>query len=122
MEATIKTISIDKNKLELYRLWESVLEDTWPVEQQTFTDVIDNQNSINYIAQNKSGIIGFLSSQIVDKKASIVCIFVGKTYQRKGVGTKLVEKLLSHCKEKGLIAFLLVPVGNLIFGQEYRQT
>lgn len=100
----IKAVNMDdqKHKGQIYQLWESVLDDIWPVEKQNFDDLVFNQNSRNFIVKNGSEIIGHLSAQICGETAALVCVLVEKTHQGKGVGSKLVEEAMKELKQRGI--------------------
>lgn len=100
MEVTVKIINAKENKENLYLLWESVLGNIWPVDRQIFDNTVFSENSLNFIVKDGGETIGFLSSQIVDRKASIVCLLVKRVYQRRDIGTELVKELLQYCKTK----------------------
>jgi len=102
MDINVINLSDPKDKDEIYQLWESILGDTWPVEKQSFDEVVFGQNSKNFIVKNGSEIIGHLSVQINGETAAIVSILVEKIYQRKGAGTKLINVASEELKLKGI--------------------
>lgn len=102
MDINVINLSDQKDKDEIYQLWELVLGETWPVEKQNFDDVVFGQNSDNFIVKNGSEIIGHLSAQLNGETAAIVCILVERAQQRKGVGTKLIDVVTKELKQKGI--------------------
>lgn len=102
MDINVINLNNSEDKEKVYRLGESVLGDTWPVEKQDFDEVVFGQNSENHIVKNGSEVIGHLSTQLKGETAALVCILVGKVHQRKGVGTKLIEEVTKKLKQQGI--------------------
>lgn len=67
-----------------------------------------------YVAEESSKIIGFITGEILSKKAwytvqlgTINNLFVLKEYRGNGIGKKLMETLMNDFKEKGIENFEL---------------
>src|SRR5258708_4187360 len=115
MEITIIDFSNRNNKDQIFQLWKSVLGDTWPVDVENFEELIDSHSSINFIVEDDSEIIGYLSAQVSGKNAALVCVLVEKVHQRKGVGTKLVDTVTRELKKRGVKKLSLGSGGDSYF-------
>jgi ribosomal-protein-alanine N-acetyltransferase len=66
------------------------------------------------VFKEKEEIIGYLIFREIEPEIEILKIGVRKEYQRKGVGTKLMQKLIEIAKEKNISKiFLEVKASNL---------
>ena len=66
------------------------------------------------VYKEKEEIIGYLIFREIEPEIEIFKIGVKKEYQRKGVGTKLIQKLIEIAKEKNISKiFLEVKASNL---------
>jgi len=66
------------------------------------------------VFKEKEEIIGYLIFREIKPEIEILKIGVRKEYQRKGVGTKLIQKLIEIAKEKNISKiFLEVKTSNL---------
>ena len=66
------------------------------------------------VFKEKEEIIGYLIFREIEPEIEILKIGVRKEYQRKGVGTKLIQKLIEIAKEKNISKiFLEVKASNL---------
>jgi len=73
-----------------------------------------NKFSKILIFKKKEEIIGYLIFREIKPEIEIFKIGVKKEYQRKGVGTKLMQKLMEFAKEKKISKiFLEVKASNL---------
>jgi len=66
------------------------------------------------VFKEKEEIIGYLIFREIEPEIEIFKIGVKKEYQRKGVGTKLIQKLIEIAREKNISKiFLEVKASNL---------
>jgi ribosomal-protein-alanine N-acetyltransferase len=66
------------------------------------------------VFKEKEEIIGYLIFREIEPEIEIFKIGVKKKYQRKGVGTKLIQKLIEIAREKNISKiFLEVKASNL---------
>lgn len=80
----------------ILQLWESVLGAIWPVDRLVLTETVFSPDSVNFVAKDGADIVGFLSAQVIGEKASVICVLVEQSYQRRGIGTKLVMEALDY--------------------------
>uniref|UniRef100_A0A7V4JPV9 [Ribosomal protein bS18]-alanine N-acetyltransferase n=1 Tax=Thermodesulfobacterium geofontis TaxID=1295609 RepID=A0A7V4JPV9_9BACT len=74
----------------------------------------ENGLSKIWVLKKKEKIIGYLIFREIKPEIEIFKIGVKKEYQRKGVGTKLMQKLIEFAKEKNINKiFLEVKASNL---------
>lgn len=67
-----------------------------------------NKNSIYYVAKDENGlIVGFAGILIILDEANITNIVTKKSLRHKGIGTILLDKLISASKKKNLSSITL---------------
>jgi ribosomal-protein-alanine N-acetyltransferase len=73
-----------------------------------------NEISKIWVLKEKEKIIGYLIFREIKPEIEVFKIGVKKEYQRKGLGTKLMQKLIEFAKEKNISKiFLEVKASNL---------
>ena len=98
----------------------SVQENPW--SRSTFMDCLKNDYAC-LVAEPDGLITGLGIMMISDRQAELLNIGVAAEYQRKGIGTCLLDRLLEHCTAKGVDeVFLEVRFGNLPAIDLYRKS
>lgn len=81
-------------------------DDFWNYE--ILKDEIVNNNSKYIVAKTETDeIIGFIGIKIILDEAEFMNIVVHKDYRNKGIGSKLLEKILYICKKLKIKRILL---------------
>ena len=70
-------------------------------------DELDSDNSKYIVATSNSEIVGFAGIKIAGDQADVMNIVTKKTYRRKGIGTLLLNSLISICKDLNLTSIFL---------------
>jgi beta-N-acetylhexosaminidase len=122
---TIRPYHPAKDEQAVFALWNSLLDDTWPISLQTFhnttLDTIAYQEGDHFIAEDEHTILGFVATQTKPKKhqaqprGEIMLLLVEKTQQRTGIGTRLLAAGLAQLKRKGMLDVQLGGGGNGYF-------
>lgn len=83
-------------------------DDFW--NESTFKSELENSNSYYIVAKDNSEIIGFAGIWFGFEEAHITNIVTKKDKRNLGIGTKLLENLISICKQKNNIYVLTLEV------------
>lgn len=87
------------------------LENSQDVHILSFSSIVEDfkksKTSKYYVATYNEKIIGYINISIVCDVCDIYSIVVGKTYEQKGVGTYLIEKVIAICQKKDVKKILL---------------
>lgn len=87
------------------------LPESW--SEQAFADELANPTATVFVALSDDEVIGFGGVQIVLDEAYITNVAVDKDFRKNGVGSKLLEAIINHCKnEKCSFVSLEVRVSN----------
>jgi len=72
-----------------------------PIWQQSFKTLSLSFKQVNYstVFRNKNRIIGFQMSTISTNRAHLARIAVDQDFSRMGIGTALIQDLLTHCHQ-----------------------
>lgn len=102
---SIRPFIFETDIQKIFGLWNRTLKPEWPISFNDFSSNIaayDNKSAINhFVAEEGSTIVGFVSSQSAPS-GSITCIMVDEHYQRRGIGSDLLENAIYALKEKGI--------------------
>lgn len=80
---------------------------------ETISEKIKDENFILLKHHQKNIITGFAELQFLKKKARLNALFVEEAWRGQGIGSKLMSKIIHHCKRKRLHKlFLLVKKSN----------
>lgn len=90
----------EKKDLEgIYELEKKLfLEDRWSYSQ--LLEEFKNKFSQIWVIKEVDKIIGYLIFREFKPEIEILKIGIKKEYQRKGLGTKLLQELIKFCKKK----------------------
>lgn len=84
-----------------------------PWSEKSIASELDNRLSYWLVAEKDGVLAGYVGSQSVLDGADMMNLAVAPEYRRQGVGEQLVDKLVEHLQQKGIIALLLeVRVSN----------
>lgn len=78
-----------------------------PWSERSITSELTNPLSLWIVAVDEDRLIGYVGSQSVMGEADMMNLAVCPEYRRKGIGRKLVEKLIVALKEKEVSCLLL---------------
>jgi ribosomal protein S18 acetylase RimI-like enzyme len=91
---------------KVYRLWQSTINEIWPIDLQLFLSIIHDsfENTCHFVAEENGKLIGFVASRFgaineSKSRGSILLILVDKAKQRKGLGKTLLEIALKELKK-----------------------
>lgn len=101
----------------IFNLWNSNLKEKWAIDQVTFSKIINSSKKVkNIILEDGKKILGFISLEVSKEgKGSIKLILIEKKYQRKGLGTLLVNFGLEYLKNEGVKNVFLGSGGSSYF-------
>lgn len=68
----------------------------------TFIEELNNTNSYFIVAKNDDEIVGFAGLKVIVDEADIMNIVVKKSFRHNGIGSVLLEHLISYSKVKNL--------------------
>ena len=83
-----------------------------PELEQGFSNEQQSRQVISYVAEDAGGVIGFISGGYERKadtiyNGEIYALYVLKSYQRQGIGTKLVSALAAQLNHFGIYSMLV---------------
>ncbi|MDQ5913633.1 MAG: hypothetical protein QG623_252, partial [Patescibacteria group bacterium] len=81
----------------LFPLWQSALGNTWPLSQVAFLSKIGNKSATTFKATDEGKLVGMVTVN----GGNITVILVSPDYQRKGIGSLLLETALNKIRESG---------------------
>lgn len=73
----------------------TLFADPWPSESFV-REPFENDMSFAFVAENESEIIGYIMGWYIEREVHIGNVAVKGQYQRRGVGTYLIESLLEY--------------------------
>lgn len=68
----------------------------------TFIEELNNTNSYFIVAKNDDEIVGFAGLKVIVDEADIMNIVVKQSFRHNGIGSVLLEDLISYAKVKNL--------------------
>lgn len=68
----------------------------------TFKQELECENSYFIVAKNSNEIVGFAGLKVIVDEADIMNIVVKKSFRHNGIGSILLEYLISYAKDKNL--------------------
>lgn len=110
-----------ENLNELYYLWESIIGKWWPIEKKVFKNAIFNplyrKQTDVWVSKQNNKIVGFIVTQKRkdNNLGEIMLILVDRSFQRKGIGTKLLKNAIEKLKKDKVIKIQLGGGGYSYF-------
>lgn len=96
---------------EVYEMWQIIFGDSWPLDRETFTRLLDvtntraNLETFQFVAFRDEALVGFVAIQI-SKAATINgiinLVLVSPQYQRQGIGSTLHNYAIEWFKKAGV--------------------
>ena len=84
-----------------------------PFKEKDFEDLYNSSYSYVLVARQGEAVVGYVSFNIIIDECSIINFATKNEFKRQGVGKKLMDTLISHCKGCGVRkVFLEVRVSN----------
>ena len=100
----INKIEISKMTLtdfeEIQNILTSEFDDFW--NSETLKNELENNNSYYIVAKINNNIVGFAGIKNVLDEADIMNVVTRKTYRNQGIGSIILEKLISYAKQNGI--------------------
>ncbi len=85
-----------------------------PWSMKSFLDSIHDNKNLYLVAKDGDEIVAYCGLWGIMDEGHITNVAVKENYRGKGIGKKMLNKLLELGKEKGLVAFTLeVRIGNV---------
>ncbi len=98
---------------DIVRIEKASFPDPWTPSQLLFE--IINEYSCGFVARNDERVVGYIFAMIVREMGYIGNLAVDPEHRRKGIGGKLLNRMLEKMKEKGVEeVFLEVRPSNKI--------
>ena len=97
-------VEISKMNLDDFNDIKNILisdfDDFWKID--TFEEELKNNNSYYLVGKINNEIVGFAGIKIVLDEADIMNVVTRKTYRNQGIGSIILEKLISYAKQNGI--------------------
>lgn len=101
----------DVHSAGAFSLWERTLGDRWPISPKVFREITEavfsRVQTYNVVATDTAGsVLGYLASQVrprKDTEASVILLTVDPSFQRQGIGTKLLNTTLETFKADKIV-------------------
>jgi|SRR5579859_3064179 len=97
----IKKYSFATDEDKVYQLYDKVIGNKWPIGKEPFYDVLVHeppaQSVFSFISVSQGKVNGFVSTQIMNKRGSIVLLLFEPKHER--IGEKLLEKAMEHFRK-----------------------
>ena len=78
-----------------------------PWSENSIASELDNRLSYWLVAEEQGKIVGYVGSQSVLDGADMMNLAVAPEYRRRGVAAALVDDLVDHLRQKGIVVLLL---------------
>lgn len=104
--------------MKIDRMTENQLDAVAQLEQQCFShpwslkslaEEFNNETSLFFTATENDAVIGYIGMSVVVDEGYIFNVAVDKEYRKKGIGSALVETLVTYAKKNNL-CFLTLEV------------
>jgi len=95
----IKLVELDKISNKEIKWWQ-------PLSKSDFLKILKHKNLL-YVAEEKGGIIAYLSGAIKGKQLILENVFVKKEFRKNRIANKLIKKFFSDWKNKNMKAIRL---------------
>ena len=73
-----------------------------PWSKQSIENELNNDTSLFWVAIENNDVIGYIGMSVVIDEGYIFNVAVDKSYRKKGVGTALINKLVTYGKKNNL--------------------
>ena len=80
-----------------------------PWSRQSIESALENEQSLFYVAVEEGQVIGYIGMSFVLDEGYIYNVAVSEAHRRKGVGSALIQTLVTHA-QKNNFAFLTLEV------------
>jgi N-acetylglutamate synthase-like GNAT family acetyltransferase len=93
------------------------------MKKEKETNLIEDNNKNTFVCEENNVIKGFIIGYKIDKKrdCEIMALYVDVKYQRKGIGTKLIEYMKRYYKENECKKMTIWTLRNLENNTFYRK-
>lgn len=75
--------------------------------RDSYIEELNNPIAKYFVAKADNKVIGFAGTWIVLDEAHITNIAIHPNYRKKGIASKLLMELITHCRNTGCIAYTL---------------
>lgn len=84
-----------------------------PWSRESLENELNNDNTLFYVAEDSGKVVGYIGASIVVDEGYIYNVAVKKEYRRQGVGSALINQLVTFGKKNSLCFWTLeVREGN----------
>ncbi|MBU0975654.1 MAG: GNAT family N-acetyltransferase [Patescibacteria group bacterium] len=103
-KANLRKFDPVSDKRSVYEIYQEVLGVKWPLDQDSFNEVLDHKSTVAYVAIVSGKAVGFIITQTNSnsRKGSLILICVKKEFQRKRIGSELVHISLGILNKRGV--------------------
>lgn len=114
MENDIKIVEYNPIHVDAINKLENNNLNTRILSENFLTNLYNNDNNYYIMAELNNKIVGYSGMSLLVDHADIVVILIDKNYRNKNIGSKLLNSLISKCKELNLEnIFLEVRASNI---------
>lgn len=81
--------------------------------RSSYEQELQNSLAKYFVAEIDNRVIGFVGTWLIVDESHITNVAVHPEFRKQGIASKLIESMISYCKEHGCIAYTLeVRAGN----------
>lgn len=82
--------------------------------RKSYEQELQNSLAKYFVAEIDNKVIGFVGTWLIVDESHITNVAVHPDYRKNGIASKLIDAMISYCKEHGCIAYTLeVRAGNI---------
>ena len=82
--------------------------------RKSYEQELQNSLAKYFVAEIDNKVIGFVGTWLIVDESHIKNVAVHPDYRKNGIASKLIDAMISYCKEHGCIAYTLeVRAGNI---------
>ena len=78
-----------------------------PWSRLSYEQELNNALAKYFVAKIDNKVVGFIGTWIIVDESHITNVAVHTNYRKLGIGSKLIESMLSYCNEKNCTAYTL---------------
>lgn len=80
-----------------------------PWSRESLSSELENENSLFYVAVEDDTVLGYIGMSVVIDEGYIYNVAVDESHRGKGIGSALIQTLVTHAKKNGF-CFLTLEV------------
>lgn len=78
-----------------------------PWSEQSFRNEVNNPQSVNTVAEDSSGVIGYAVAWVIVDELHIINIAVRPDSRRQGIAAKMMREVVAQAQERGAVCATL---------------